>query len=105
MENAVIQRLKIVVEQKRLSVTALGKLIGVHPSTLNRQFNGESAMTLSTIDAFLQYFGDVSAEWLLRGEGNMFKSQANCIEDETLQKISGEFEIDENGYLKVKLLK
>lgn len=98
MENAVIQRLKIVVEQKRLSVTALGKLIGVHPSTLNRQFNGESAMTLSTIDAFLQYFGDVSAEWLLRGEGSMLKSKEK---EGTAGRICGEFEVDENGYLKI----
>lgn len=98
METAVIQRFKKVIEERHLSVTALGKLIGVHPSTLNRQFNGESAMTLSTIDAFLQYFGNVSAEWLLRGDGEMMKGEfhANTSEKEFVVCV------DENGFLKLK---
>lgn len=97
METTVIQRLKKVIEQKRLSVTALGKLIGVHPSTLNRQFNGESAMTLSTIDAFLQYFGDVSAEWLLRGDGEMMKG----LESVTVGQAFVIY-VEEDGTLKLK---
>lgn len=98
MESVVIQRIKKVVSDKNLSVTALGKLIGIHPSTLNRQFNGESAMSLGTIDAFLQYFGDVSAEWLLRGEGEMMKGKfpANTPEKEFVVCV------DENGFLKLK---
>lgn len=57
------------------------------------------------IEDIIRAYPQLSRVWLLSGEANMFKSQANCIEDETIQKISGEFEIDENGYLKVKLLK
>ena len=92
-----IQRLKKVIEQRHLSVTALGKLIGVHPSTLNRQFNGESAMTLSTIDAFLQYFGEVSAEWLLRGEGEMMKGVESVKACQELVIY-----VEEDGTLKLK---
>ena len=97
METAVIQRFKKVIEERHLSVTALGKLIGVHPSTLNRQFNGESAMTLSTIDAFLQYFGNVSAEWLLRGDGEMMKGAESARARHELVIY-----VEEDGTLKLK---
>lgn len=97
MENAVIQRLKKVIEQKRLSVTALGKTIGIHPSTLNRQFNGESAMTLGTVDAFLQYFNDISAEWLLRGEGEMIKGHSSSLSEKEFVVY-----VTEDGTLKIK---
>lgn len=97
METTVIQRFKKVIEERHLSVTALGKLIGVHPSTLNRQFNGESAMTLSTIDAFLQYFGDVSAEWLLRGDGGMMKGAESARAGQELVIY-----VEKDGTLKLK---
>ena len=97
MESIVIQRIKKVVSDRNLSVTALGKLIGIHPSTLNRQFNGESAMSLGTIDAFLQYFKDVSAEWLLRGEGDMMKGHSNKASEKEFVVC-----VDENGFLKLK---
>ena len=35
---------------------------------------------LSTINSILNNFPDVSAEWLLRGEGVMYKSQNSLLE-------------------------
>lgn len=98
MEDIIIQRFKKVAEKYNLSVTALGKLIGIHPSTLNRQFSGESSMSLNTIDAFLQHFKDISAEWLLRGEGEMMKG-ANYIP----KSFDAKIEIDNEGCLKIKV--
>lgn len=100
MEDIIIQRFKKVAEKYNLSVTALGKLIGIHPSTLNRQFSGESAMSLNTIDAFLQHFEDISAEWLLRGEGEMIKGE-NKDNDKHIEKKFVVC-IDDNGYLKLE---
>ena len=99
MEDITIQRFRKVIEKYNLSVTALGKLIDIHPSTLNRQFSGESIMSLNTVNAFLQHFKDVSAEWLLRGEGSMFKSDQapQAAEEKEFTVI-----VDENGFLKLK---
>lgn len=63
-----------------------------------------SSMSTDKLEELLLLFNDLSAEWLLRGEGEMFKSKENRIEGEIEKKICGEFEVDENGYLKVKLL-
>lgn len=96
MESVIIQRFKKVTEKYNISVTALGGIIGIHPSTLNRQFSGESAMSLNTVVAFLQYFKDVSAEWLLRGEGEMTKGDPSLLENEFVVYV------DENGFVKLK---
>ena len=50
---------------------------------LSRQVNGGAAITYDTILRFLDVFPDVSAEWLLRGKGEMLIS-------DNLPKFHGE---------------
>lgn len=54
-------------------------------------------MTLGTVDAFLQYFNDISAEWLLRGEGEMIKGHSS-----TLSGTEFVVYVAEDGTLKIK---
>ena len=42
---------------------------------LGRQINGDAAVPYSTIVLFLTMFPDVSADWLMIGEGQMIKSK------------------------------
>ena len=44
----------------------------VKRSTLSAQLNGNSAVSAETITLFLKKFKTISAEWLVRGIGNMF---------------------------------
>lgn len=74
MENSVKQRIKEITSLKDISITALSKIIQVPQPTLNRQINTEAPMTLSNILLILNHFPDISAEWLLRGVGNMYKN-------------------------------
>lgn len=74
MENSVKQRIKEITPLKDISITALSKIIQVPQPTLNRQINTEAPMTLSNILLILNHFPDISAEWLLRGVGNMYKN-------------------------------
>lgn len=105
MENTINQRIKEFINSIGMNDNQFAKSIGVTQSVISSMFLRNTEPSSKVLVAILNAYAELSAEWLLRGEGNMFKSQANCIEDETIQKISGEFEIDENGYLKVKLLK
>lgn len=98
MEDVIVQRIRKVVESKGLSVTALSKIIGVVQQTLNRQISGDGAMPLSTVDKFLSSFPEISAEWLLRGEGEMMKG-ANYIP----KSFDAKIEIDNEGCLKIKI--
>lgn len=58
-------------KQKGISITALSKAINIPQATLNRQISGNSSITANTIESILTYFEDLSAEWLLRGKGEM----------------------------------
>ena len=98
MESAIVQRIRKVAESKGLSVTALSKMLGIVQQTLNRQISGDGAMPLSTIDKFLSCFPEISAEWLLRGEGEMIKS-ANYMP----KSFDAKIEIDNEGCLKIKV--
>lgn len=41
---------------------------------LSRQLNGGATITFETISSILNTFQNISAEWLLRGEGEMYKT-------------------------------
>lgn len=73
MEDSICQRIKHILQVKKISITALSRNIGVVQSTLNRQIKGDSQLSATTINAILQNFPDVSSEWLLTGEGPVFK--------------------------------
>lgn len=100
MENDVIQRIKQVLYSNNVSITALSKKLGIVQQTLNRQISGNGAMPLSTIDKFLSCYPDISAEWLLRGEGNMLKSFTYSHAPSSTKELT--IYIDENGFLKAK---
>lgn len=65
------QRIRKVLKDKDLSVAAFSREAGIEQTALNRQLNGGSKVSVGTIKAFLLKFKDVSAEWLLRGVGDM----------------------------------
>lgn len=65
-----ISRLNELIEAKcgERGVTAFSKLIGIHQVTLNNYILGKRKLSLEVIEAVLNTFPDVSAEWLLRGQ-------------------------------------
>ncbi len=67
MEDAVTQRLKQFFKEKHLSINAASKMAGMNQTTLNRQLNGTNGLSIECLEAILQAFADLSAEWLLRG--------------------------------------
>ena len=48
--------------------------IGIKQQTLNNYTNGKRPVKLDTVLAILHTYSDVSAEWLLRGKGEMVLS-------------------------------
>ena len=100
MKSIVVQQIRKLLKQRRISITSLSKEIGIPQSTLNRQLNVDNTISISTIESLLSYFSDVSAEWLLRGEGNMLKSFTPSHAPSSTKELT--IYIDENGFLKAK---
>lgn len=99
MEDSVLQRIREVFRIKGVSMLQVSNACGIKQNTFSRQISGESTLSVSTLLSIIGYFPDISTEWLLRGDGNMFKS------DKDLQKVAEkEFTVvvDENGFLKLR---
>lgn len=81
MKDDVLQRVKEIYSSKSSSESKFAKLIGANQKTLNQQLKGERAISLDTIILVLSSFEDISAEWLLRGNGEMIISDASSMKD------------------------
>ena len=75
METTIYQRVKLVLEDKSISVNALSKQINVAQATLNPQLRGDRTLAANIVAKILDAFPDVSAEWLMRGVGTMYINQ------------------------------
>lgn len=85
-----IKRLNELIEAKcgERGTTAFSKLIGIHQVTLNNYILGKRKLSLEVIEAVLNTFPDVSAEWLLRGEDvKSIESNRECASVKTLPRI------------------
>lgn len=73
----IVQRIKKLVEAKtngnKKEFATIIKMVQV---TFNRYVNEDRSMSYEVVDAILSAFPEVSAEWLLRGEGEMLKSSS-----------------------------
>ncbi|WP_296122335.1 helix-turn-helix transcriptional regulator [uncultured Bacteroides sp.] len=69
-----IDRIKTLIATKARSVREFAELIGVKQVTLNQQLAGDRKLSLDIISSILNSFENISAEWLLRGAGDMYKN-------------------------------
>ncbi len=78
MEEEVKIRIREILKEFSSNPTQLSKQFGVNQKTLNSQINDTTTLSVSTILLILNAFPEVSAEWLLRGNGEMkFSSDKN----------------------------
>lgn len=99
MEGFVKQRIRDLLVKMNSNPTQLAKKYSLNQKTLNNQINSDVQLSASTILLVLEEFNNVSAEWLLRGKGNMLivEDKENADDLQELTVI-----VDENGYLRLK---
>jgi transcriptional regulator with XRE-family HTH domain len=78
-----IDRIKMLIKKRAKSERDFALKIGMKQATLNLYVLGKSKLSLEAVDLILKAFPDISAEWLLRGEGNMTK-EFGCGVNENL---------------------
>ncbi len=67
----IVDRLSDLISASKLSVRAFAAKHGVKQQTLSNQLNRVRELSLATISSILTSDEDISAEWLLRGKGEM----------------------------------
>lgn len=76
MEQTVLERLNGILDDSGKTKRCFANEIDMNATTVWRQLKGEQAVSLTLIQGFLSAFPEVSAEWLLRGEGEREKSSS-----------------------------
>lgn len=73
----IVQRILDLVNEKAKSTRDFALLIGIPERTISTYLKTGRTPSLEAIDAILRTFPEISAEWLLRGQGSMFIEQAS----------------------------
>ena len=68
----IVLRLKELIEEKGYTVNSFAREIGIAQVTLNNYIRLNRYPAYETLHAILHTFPDISAEWLMRGEGSMY---------------------------------
>ena len=66
-----VERLKQIISHFGISDTQFALSCGIAQNTLSRQLNGARELSLTTVYTVLSCYPEISAEWLLRGKGEM----------------------------------
>mgnify|MGYP001125260807 CR=1 FL=1 len=83
-----IGRIKALIAFLGLSTRAFAIKCGLRQNTLSNQLNGMRELSLSTVAAILEAYPEVSAEWLMRGNGQMLiQKENNSAEMERVNRL------------------
>ena len=82
MENLITQSVREFLSCNSISINSLAKQINVAQATLNPQLRGDRTLAANIVVKILEAFPDISAEWLLRGEGEMYRSNSGSLQFE-----------------------
>lgn len=73
----IVSRVRSIQDYYHLSDRMMATNLGIIPQTLGNQLKGRRSMGLETIVAILKNMPQISAEWLLRGEGKMMRTHSS----------------------------
>ena len=103
MEKALTKRFKDLIKFKKSSILDFSKQIGIAQTTLNCQLYSTRGISINVILLTLKTFPEISAEWLLRGEGSMIRETSPV-----LPSHAGQVQLDEglleSQHEKIRLL-
>lgn len=81
------EKIREIISHYKLSDRQFCLKIGINPSVLGSMFQKGTEPSAKVIKLTLSAFTDISAEWLLRGAGNMLLSD-NQSKDESAERIT-----------------
>lgn len=79
MESAVLERVKTIIQAKGLNVSQFAASINMSQTTVNNYVTGKRGISFGLINSILVNMPDISAEWLIKGEGDMYKTNTKVF--------------------------
>ncbi len=74
MEQTLNQKISIVIKIHKDTNAHFCKLTGLSTRTLSGQISGANQVSVNTVIALLKTYPDISPDWLLLDEGEMFRT-------------------------------
>lgn len=96
MEKKVYERIQMLLKYQKISPHELAKILGINPQSVYNYLAGTSKAPMSFVLMILESFPDVSAEWLLRGEGQMMKPTKQSHYLEMAARVNGTYMASED---------
>ena len=104
MGNTINQRIKEIIEASGKTINSYAATVGVSQPTLKACVDGSNNPSFDTLQKILKGNPMISAEWLMRGVGEMLLHD-QPQQRASFQKFNAEIEVGEAGYLKFKIKK
>ncbi|AYQ31406.1 helix-turn-helix transcriptional regulator [Runella sp. SP2] len=97
MENNIAERFKVLIKELGKSNHSFALSIAKNSTTISNIVDGKSKPGYELLETIFQVYPQVSRDWLLMGEGTIFRSSENVVRSgeylqEYLQKLESNFE-------------
>lgn len=79
MTNTVKDRILYIITHYSLSVKKFAEILGMPQTTVNGYVTGTREPKMDFVIAIINRFENISAEWLMRGNGEMLKSNSSIF--------------------------
>ena len=95
METGILERIRLIMKEYKLSERQFALKIGVTPSVINTMFQRkQDNVKLSTIVSILNAFVEINADWLVMGRGEMIvRKEYPTTEEESVSEMKEEIAI------------
>ncbi|MDR0823554.1 MAG: helix-turn-helix domain-containing protein [Prevotella sp.] len=84
MKNSVNDRIRFFTKSNNTTLKELCSIIGIAQGTLTNMFSRGTLPSFNMLDKILKAYPELSADWLITGEGRMLKSEHNIVDDNNI---------------------
>ncbi|MEA5259486.1 hypothetical protein VB264_16930 [Arcicella aquatica] len=93
METTIAQRFEAVIKALKMNNNSFAKSINVSSTAIIRVTNGDNDPGFKMLNSTLDNYPNINPDWLLRGEGEMFKTEQSISPDTKLwEKVIDRYE-------------
>ena len=82
MEDQIDKRLRLLLENERLTSSQFAKIVGYRPSSISHILSGRNKPGFDFIQEILKKFDNINPEWLILGRGEMYRTTDEVVNDD-----------------------
>jgi len=81
MEDQIDKRLRLLLENERLTSSQFAKIVGYRPSSISHILSGRNKPGFDFIQEILKKFENINPEWLLLGRGEIYRTADTVLDN------------------------